>query len=314
MNVNILNDFPPEKYNLLIPVQSIQEVNPIYRIVTNIVKISTDLDDKEIYEEKNAQGSAKMYALTHKGLLKLATAANAQTIESRRVKSKACEKCVEIVKATQKAPTCGICPCIANVAYNVKMKFPELSGGWRVQEATRELDFSNMSHLKSGHVAKIKEFAAEHAESKAMNRCIRKGLSIKSAYTLNELEKPFVVAYPVLDARDQDVKKALIAGSLAATNLLYGSGFELPQGLPAPQMQLEDSKYETVDTETGEIIEHDYEVEDVSDVEETNEDRYFCSNPQCGAEIAQNVAEYSTKQFKAPLCYKCQQAAKKGGN
>ena len=49
---NILNDYPTDKYNLLIPVQSIQEVNSIYKLVVNIVKISTDLRDKDIYREK----------------------------------------------------------------------------------------------------------------------------------------------------------------------------------------------------------------------------------------------------------------------
>jgi hypothetical protein len=36
------------------------------------------------------------------------------------------------------------------------------------------------------------------------------------------LQKPFVAVYPVLDARDEDVKRALIAGSVASSNLLFG--------------------------------------------------------------------------------------------
>ena len=313
--INIINDFPPEKYNLLIPVLSFQEINPIYRIITNIVKISSNLDDKEIYEERNAEknaGSEKMYALTHKALMKLATAANVQIVETTRVQPRACEKCVDIVKATGQAPACGNCSCVANVAYRVTMKFPELSGGWRIVQATREIDFSAMDHLKQGQVLKIKEFAAEHAESKAMNRCIRKGLSIKSSYKIEEFEKPFVVAYPVLDARDADVKKALIAGSLAATNLLYGSG------LPLPQHQIQElAPPETESTiQQGQPIDPDYEVEqpDLDQDDQNQADdlqRYFCS--QCGAEIAENVAEYSKRQYSAPLCFKCQQTAKKGG-
>lgn len=249
---NILNDFNPDEYNLLIPVQSIQEINPIYRIVVNQVHISTNLSDKEIYEEKNAGkvNNQPMYALTHKGLLKLSTAANAQVVETTRVRPKTCEKCIDIVKATGQAPACGSCPCNANVAYRVTMKFPELSGGWRIVQATREIDFASLTSATPGQIARMKEFASEHAESKAMSRCIRKGLNVKNAYTLAELERPFIVAYPVLDSRDADVKKALIAGSLAATNLLYGSG------MSAPMLQAGPSK---VDPETGEIIDGDYE-------------------------------------------------------
>jgi len=307
---NILNDFPEDKYNLLIPVRSIQEINPIYRIVVNTVNISTNLDDREIYEEKNAQGNVPMYALTHKALLKLATAANAQVVESYRIRSKVCEKCIDVVKATGTAPSCGSCACNANVAFRVTMKFPELSGGWRIQQATREIDFSNIVSAKEGQIRRMKEFAAEHAESKAMSRCIRKGLNVKNAYTIEELEKPFVVAYPVLDSRDADVKKALIAGSLAATNLLYGNGLNMPQ--------LQAGKEERIDTETGEIIESDYAVEQPEASEQPsgqpwNQPQYYCSNPQCGVEIAKNVYDASIKEFGAPACVKCQTAARKQG-
>jgi hypothetical protein len=313
---NVWNDFPPEEYNVLIPVQTIQEISPIHKLVRKEVKISTNLDDKEIYEEKNAQGSEKMFAITHKGLMKLATAANAQVVESKRVKSKVCEKCIEVAKATHIAPTCGNCPCAANVAWKVIMKFPELSGGWFLREATREIDFSNMGNAKPGQISKMKEFASEYAESKAMSRCIRKGLSIKSAYTLEELNKPFIIIYPVLDAKDPDVKKALIAGSLAATNLLYGSGLNIPQ-LQAGKPESE------VDTETGEIIDADYEAEapDMQQDPQQNapwlkqekQEKYYCSNPDCGVEIAKNVAEQSTKNIGVPACLKCQQMAKKQG-
>jgi hypothetical protein len=317
---NILNDFSPEKFNLLIPVQSIQEVNPIYRLVINQVKISTNLKDKDIYREKGAEndGNTEMYALTHKALMKLFTAANGQIISSTRIRSKVCEKCIEIVRATEKAPACGSCAASANVAWQVTIKFPELSGGWRIVQATREIDFSNLpSSAKPGQVAKTKEFASEHAESKALSRCIRKGLSIKNAYSLQELEKPFVVVYPVLDAKDADVKKALIAGAIASSNLLYGSGLMLGTGKQAALPEAPSN----VDVSTGEIIDqtvvdNDYEVEppEVDGGQdkpwEKEQQKFVCS--KCNVEIAQNVAEYSSKQFGRPLCIKCQKQQKGG--
>jgi hypothetical protein len=309
---NILNDFPLDEYNLLVPVQSIQEINPIYKLVRNEVRISTDLKDKDIYKEKNA--GENMYALTHKALMKLFTAANGQIVESSKVRSKVCDKCIDIVKATGKAPACGACSANANVASRVVVKLPELSGGWRLVQATRELDFSNMGNATEGQIRQTKAFAYEHAESKALSRCIRKGLSIKSAYSLDELEKPFIVIYPVLDSKDADVKKALIAGAIASSNLLYGSGLMLNQAQPAALPEAPDN----VDRTTGEIIEEDYEPIHPEDSEqpnpwETESQKHYCSNPQCGVEIAQNVADYSTRHFGRPLCNKCQQAAKKGG-
>jgi len=312
---NILNDFNPEQYNLLVPVQSIQEVNPIYRLVINQVKVSTNLPDKDIYQEKSAgQG---MYALTHKALMKLFTAANGQIVDSSRVRSKVCDKCIDIVKATRTAPQCGSCPASANVACRIIVKFPELSGGWRLVQATRELDFSNMGNASEGQIKQTKAFAYEHAESKALSRCIRKGLSIKSAYSLAELEKPFIVIYPVLDARDADVKKALIAGAIASSNLLYGSGLMLN----APQQALPEGRSD-VDMSTGEIIDNDYEAEQPEEQGKPwdnppEEEKYHCSNPDCNAEVSKNVADKSRAEFGVIACTKCQQvaraAAKKGG-
>lgn len=312
---NILNDFSPEKFNLLIPVQSIQEINPICRMVINQVKVSTELTDKDIYLEKSA-GSG-MYALTHKALMKLLAGANGQIVDSSRVRSRICEKCIDIVKATGKAPACGSCAANANVACRIIVKFPELSGGWRLVQATRELDFSNMGNATENQIRQTKAFAFEHAESKALSRCIRKGLSIKSAYSLAELEKPFIVVYPVLDARDADVKKALIAGMLASSNLLYGSGLMLNQG----QQTLPEAT-EKFDRETGEIYENDYEAgpPDVGNPDQPKAweingelEKFYCSNPNCKAEIAKSVYDASVKAFGAAACTKCQQLAKKGG-
>ena len=326
---NIFNNFPPERFNLLIPVQTLQEINPIYKIVINTVNISTDVNDKEIYRESKAPGD-NMYALTHLALLKLSKAANGQVIDIKTVRPKVCEKCIDIVKATQQAPACGSCPCANNVAVEVTMKFPELSGGWRIQKATREIDFSSISGQKEGQLAKVKEFAKEHAESKAMSRCIRKGLHVKSAYSFEELEKPFVVAYLVLNATDPDVKKALIAGSVASSNMLYGSGLTIA---PPEERQMLESG--TVHTNPEHEVEGDYEVEHAEDTEAMNQgagtppwtktqgdktkeqqgEKHYCSNPQCKAEINEKVAKSSKQEHGYELCFKCQQIAKaaKGG-
>jgi hypothetical protein len=135
-------------------------------------------------------------------------------------------------------------------------------------------------------------------------------LSIKSAYTLSELEKPFIVIYPVLDSKDADVKKALIAGAIASSNLLYGSGLMLNQG----QQQALPEGRPDVDMSTGEIIDSDYEAEAPEIKPWDQEEKYYCSNPTCKAEIAKNVYDASVAKYGAAACIKCQQMAKKGAN
>jgi hypothetical protein len=147
-----------------------------------------------------------------------------------------------------------------------------------------------------------------------MSRCIRKALNIKNAYTLEELKNPFVVIYPVLDAKDPDVKKALIAGSMAASNLLYGSGMQLqaPEKVEALPPAIEPN---------NQIEFEDYEVEPIEQENSCNnqslgnakDEKYFCSENSCGAEIQSNVANYSQSKFGRPLCFKCQQAEKRKG-
>jgi hypothetical protein len=317
-NYNVLNEYPPDEYNLLVPVQSIQEISSIYRLVVNIVRPSTELPDKDIYREKSAEykDGPQMYAFTHKCLLKFFAAANGQIIESARVRPRVCDKCIDIVKATGKAPACGNCGANANTACRITAKFPEFSGGWRIYQATREIDFGNMGSASEIQIRQMKQFAFEHAESKALSRVIRKALSIKSAYSMAELEKPFIVVYPVLDAKDADVKKALIAGMIASSNLLYGSGLMLNAGQQALSEERPD-----VDKSTGEIIEMEYEAgpPDVENEEppklwENKEpDKYRCSNPECGAEISKEVYDASVKKFGTSACVKCQQIAKKSG-
>jgi hypothetical protein len=311
--VNIINDFDPKEYNLLIPVQSLQEINPIFKYVRNEVLISTVLQDKEIYHESSAQvkDGPKMYALTHKALMKLCNAGNGQIVEVKKIQPRVCEKCIEVARATGIAPKCVGCEARYNVAAHVTMKFPELSGGWKIIQASREVDLSTIA--KSGQADKLKEFAGEHAESKAISRVIRKAFAIKSAYTLEELKKPFIAVYPVLNANDPDAKRALIAGSMAASNLLYGSGLTL--GAPEEVKQIETSTDNTTNVPADDYVVEPLDPKEHAETgtQSNNEEpeKFFCGNPDCGIEIKANVAEYSTKRYKMPLCVKCQGIAEK---
>jgi hypothetical protein len=127
---------------------------------------------------------------------------------------------------------------------------------------------------------------------------------------MDELKKPFIAVYPVLDAKDPDVKKALIAGQMAASNLLYGSGLQL--AAPEDMKQLQSAPVDPeniVSADDYQVETLDPEHEEDSQVEEP--ERFFCGNPECGNEIQRNVADYSMKRYKMPLCVKCQQIAEK---
>lgn len=50
----ITQQYPAERYNLLVPMQTVAEIADIHKPVMNVVQISTNPADKEIYERKKA--------------------------------------------------------------------------------------------------------------------------------------------------------------------------------------------------------------------------------------------------------------------
>ncbi len=216
----------PEWFNMLTPIQSIQEISQIYRPVINLHFVSTDLEDNQIYVQKNAADpdgnkyKETRYSISRRGLLLLSSAADCHFLDT---------------KTTYNADT-ECFHCVASI------KAHDMSGGWRV--ITESKAVSKFKTYKNGNKV-IDPEAPTKAESGAQNRCIRAALNIKAHYSMEQLQKPFVAVYPVLDARDEDVKRALIAGAVASNNLLYGIMKPLQQQLSAQK----------VDTETGEIIE-----------------------------------------------------------
>ena len=59
-------------------------------------------------------------------------------------------------------------------------------------------------------------------EAKALNGAIRTALHIKGTYTLEELKKPFVVAYLVPNLNHEEVKRAAIDSMFQASKNLFG--------------------------------------------------------------------------------------------
>lgn len=201
-----LNDYnkSPEWFNLLTPIQSVQEIGQIYRPVINMISISTDLEDNQIYVQKNAKNpeggsyKEKRYSISRRGLLLLASAADCHFVDTK----------------TSYNPDTDQMHCVAS------LKMHDMSGGWRI--ITESKSVNRMFTYKNGQKSLDPE-ASTKAESGAQNRCIRAALNIKAHYSLKQLELPFVAIYPVLDARDKDVKRALIAGAVVSNNLLYGA-------------------------------------------------------------------------------------------
>lgn len=300
-SLSLVTKFPKDKFALLIPIETVAKIPEIQSPVINAVKISTNLDDKEIYLQDKTN---KLYALTKRGLTKLAEAAGIKQIESKPVLPSTCQKCAEVNQSLGKFVPCSQCKN-RDIKYHVKISVPQLTGETlyfedhheiRVEEATQGMsDRQKQEFLK--HLPQI-------CEAKALNGAIRTALQIKGTYTLQELEKPFVVAYLVPNLDNADVKRAAIESMFASSERLFGKSVMSKNIVEAKHQ--EDSGYK-------DVIEHEETSKEVSEKKQSptqyednaeRPDEYCCD--KCGEVIPKRVWEYSMEHDGYPLCMKCQ--------
>lgn len=62
--LQITAQYPAERYNLLVPMQTVAEIAEIHKPVMNAVQISTNEADKEIYLQDRSKAKADGWALT----------------------------------------------------------------------------------------------------------------------------------------------------------------------------------------------------------------------------------------------------------
>jgi len=315
----IAKDYPAEKFNLLIPVRTMQELSPLHKVVINEVQISSDPKQKDTYSQSGG------LALTKNGLMKLMAAANIQIIDSRPVPTQRCNKCIEIAQRTRQAPKCFECPYIDDVAHQVTIAVPEPSGTYRTVRATKEIRMEDSkATMKDSEFKQFAKFRTEHCESKALNRALREGLMIKSTYTAQELQKPFAVALVMPNMSDPDLKRAMIDRYANNASALYGD--VAPAGsqsaLPSGEVTVIDAD-DDIDYETGEVISAYTEVIDITEPED---EPLTCE--ECGAELIPvtdktgkewtiaDLVDLSMAHFNrvlCPACYNKEKKAKKAG-
>jgi len=319
----IAKDYPADQFNLLIPVKTMQELSPLHKMIINEVQISPNPNDKDVYKEKNGE-----YALHKRSLMKLMAAANIQVIDSRPVPTQKCAKCYQMAQATRMAPKCFECPYQDDVAFQVTIAVPELSGTHRIVKATKEIRMEDSKDSMSDAQFKaFKPFRTEQCESKALNRALREGLMIKSSYRAEELKKPFAVALVMPNMNDPDLKKAMIAQYANNVNALFGSqapaqieGSVNYQALSAGNMTEIPPDEDDYDRETGEVNPPSLEVIDITIEPETEIEPPViigCEGEDCGGIIEPFIdgakkewqpeewAEETRKRTGRKLCVAC---------
>lgn len=322
MNNNItgtivqLNEYPPDKFNVLIPVTTMQVMSNLQRIIVN--KVQLDVADpensKDIYREK----SSGKYAITKVGGMKLAAAANISIVETESGMTDGCKRCVDMARAVGKPKACGTCPARYDVAVTVTIRVPEPSGGFRLMKATKEIDCA--AEKESMTEAQYKRFLPHRtamAESKAFMRALRAALGLAATYSLPELRKPFIIAHVVPNLDAPEIKEAVASNYLQSMGMLFEGAGAPRAALPAAQTTAEVIPDDGADGgyEAGGMPE---EPDDAPDFDDP--DAIFCDD--CREQIVEtrakdgriwtpeNIKGYSERKFGRCLCTRCQKAEK----
>ncbi len=325
--LSITTQYPAEKYNLLVPMQTVAEIADIHKPVMNAVQISTDLNDKEIYMQekpsdpwtdrngKQHPGKEAGYALTKKGLNKLMRAAGIKIIGTRPIIPSTCQKCAEINKGIGRPVNCGACTN-KDVKFEARISVPQLTGENIEIVAHKEIVVSDVTDgMTDAQKKEFMKFRNEHCETKAINRALRAAMHIKGTYTLKELQKPFVVAYLVPNLDNEAVKMEAVHHFFSSSQELYGGVNTSDRRTLFVEDDAEEGMaYETPATPIAEPEPQNYVEAPIEPPQNTEEDRSrdFCCD-KCGSQISQKVWDYSVDKFGRPLCYKCQKEARDGG-
>lgn len=193
--------------------------------------------------------------------------------------------------------------------------------GYKIAECDRQkyIDRSVLVNM-----TQLRKTAAEKALTGAILRVIRALIGIKGAYTLDELRKPFAVARATFspDYNDPAVRQAMLAQGMASMSNMFGT--KTPVAMSAPVVEtatIQDVEFDPTEYSdnaafaTDTVTLDDYEPEPVYQPPQREEarptyaaptatDQLACS--QCGREISQKLAEYSSRRFGVALCMKCQ--------
>ncbi|MCD8206893.1 MAG: hypothetical protein LUD72_03040 [Bacteroidales bacterium] len=320
--LSIQKQYPAEKYNLLGNTDVIVEIPEIKKPVVQAVRLSPNPEKGDVYlqqkgyTDKNGKVNPNKYAISKNGLKKLADGAGIKMISSEHVIPTTCQKCATVNQSAGKVVQCGNCNN-KDVAFRVTIGVPQLTGEILTVEDTNEIIVNEVTDgMTDKQKKEFLKFLPQICEAKALNGAIRTALHIKGTYTQEELNKPFIVAYLIPNLDHDEVKQAAISNMFQSTNTLFGKAPSVQQ-IESSVPEDEPAAIEAADgAEIDRYVDGTYTEEDIEEVpvqEPVDEtEPLWCD--QCGAEVSQKVWDYSIKFFDRPLCYKCQQEARKANN
>lgn len=315
--LQITAQYPAERFNLLVPMQTVAEIAEIHKPVMNAVQISTNEADKEIYLQDKNKRNADGWALTKKGLNKLMRAAGIKILGTRPIIPSTCQKCAEVNRSIGRPVNCGACGN-KDVKFEARISVPQLTGENIEIVAHKEIIVADVTVGMTEFQAKeFLKFRSEMCETKAINRALRAAMHIKGTYSLQELQKPFVVAYLVPNLDNEAVKAEAVRHFFTSAQELYGGHSsearkaifvedDIEEGMEyempgKPIAQPENAAYREAPAEPPRETQQRQQAaaEAAPDYDPT-----ICT--ECGTKCSNGVVKYSQETFGRTLCMACQ--------
>lgn len=321
--LQITTQYPAERYNLLVPMQTVAEIAEIHKPVMNAVQISTNEADKEIYLQDKNKRNVDGWALTKKGLNKLMRAAGIKILGTRPIVPSTCQKCAEVNRSIGRPVNCGTCGN-KDVKFEARISVPQLTGENIEIVAHKEIIVADVTVGMTEYQAKeFLKFRSEMCETKAINRALRAAMHIKGTYSLQELQKPFVVAYLVPNLDNEAVKQEAVRHFFTSAQELYGGhNPDARKAIFVADDVEEGMEYETPGQPIAEPGNAAYKEAPQEPPRQTRQrqqraaesapdfDPTICT--ECGAKCSNGVVKYSQQEYGRTLCMDCQK--KQGGN
>ena len=323
--LSISTKYPTDQFNLLGNTDVMVEVPDIKSPVIQVIKLDPDPKKGDVYIQQKAKNAytdrnneyhpatPALYAVTKNGLKKLADGAGIKMILSEHVIPTTCQKCVAVNQNSGKVVQCGNCRN-KDVAYHVSIAVPQLTGEILTVDDTHEIIVDNTTPgMTDKQKAEFMKHLPQICEAKALNGAIRTALHIKGTYRLEELQKPFVVAYLVPNLNHSEVKNVAIEHMFQSSQRLFGNIPSIHQ-IETKVPEYGHTAIEAADGENfDQYIDGTYQEDhpEGGEAQEDNEvrpDDFYCD--KCGVHIEERVWNYSIEKFCMPLCYKCQKAVR----
>lgn len=321
--LQISTQYPAERYNLLVPMQTVAEIAEIHKPVMNVVQISTNLADKEIYLQDRSKERADGWALTKKGLNKLMRAAGIKILGTRPIIPSTCQKCAEVNRSIGRPVNCGACGN-KDVKFEARISVPQLTGENIEIVAHKEIIVQDATAGMSDNQRKeFLKFRSEMCETKAINRALRAAMHIKGTYSLAELQKPFVVAYLVPNLDNEIVKQEAVRHFFTSAQELYGGhNTDARKAIFVADDVEEGMEYETPGEPIAEPDNNAYREAPAEPPREMQQRQQAAAEAapdydpticvECGTKCSSGVVRWSQREYGRTLCMACQR--KQGGN